>query len=113
MTRPTYVKVAGWLLVIPATIAWVLPGSILRDQPLIAGALMAVTAAVAYGLFAVNLGWPLAWLTAGWGSLILAVAGVAMVGVKGNGLSLLITVACMPIAVLLLGPAESRAWFRS
>lgn len=112
MSKPTYVKAAGWLLVIPATLAWLLPLSILRDYPLQAGLVMAIVVAVFYGMFAVNLNWPLAWVTAGWGSLVLALVAVAMVPVT-NGKSLIIVPAALPIAVLLLGPAQSRAWFRS
>lgn len=112
MAKPAYVRVAGWLLVAPATIAWALPLSVLREQPLLAGGMMVVVVAVFYGMLAVNLNWPFAQLTAGWGALALAILGVIMV-VTSNGLSLLVTVVCLPIAVLLLGPAESRAWFQA
>lgn len=111
IAKPTYVKVAGWLMIAPATVGVILPIPALRVSAVLAAVCALVGLVLIYGLFAVNLNLPGAWLAGGWGSLAAAVLGLVMV-VATNGLGFCVTLFAAPVAVLLLAPAESRAWFR-
>lgn len=111
MAKPTVVKVAGWLLVLPAAFACG-PGLAAMRYSVAAGVFaLVLTLVTLYGMFAVNLNWPGAQLAGGWGALALTLIGPGMAFLVGWP-GLLYTLACGPIAYLLLVPEQSRAWFR-
>lgn len=112
VVKPTYVKVAGWLLVGPATLGLLLPLPALSAGNTGVAVVSAIGGVVmVYALLAVNLNWPGALLAGGWGSLAVALLGLALL-LPTNGLGLCATIMCAPVAVLMLGPPESRAWYR-
>lgn len=110
IAKPTPVKVAGWLLVLPAAFACGPGLATMRFS--IAFGLVAVvlTAVTLYGLVAVNLNLPGAQIAGGWGALALGCIGPGIAWLS-SGTGLLYTAVCLPIAYLLLIPTSSRRWF--
>lgn len=110
MNRPSGVRVAGYLLVIPAAFGWVVPLLALRVHPPLAIACLIAVSLTAYGMFAVNLNWRGAQWTAITGSALFALLTVGLIMVT-KPWALIFWIFCAPAVVLLAGPRSSREWF--
>jgi hypothetical protein len=106
LRKPAAVHVATYLLVFPVLFGWPAAITAWQSHPAFGATALACEVVALVGFVSLALNVPAAQWSASVGAIGLAIMNVAF-----SPFGLLIAALCLPVAILVLLPARSRAWF--